>query len=158
MKVRGIDLRRSDVPDISRKMQRELLGILSDCKSISEIGEVSEKLYHIRDRYISKIRRMGKEDFILNLKPTRRLEDYRVENIQKAAIRSMRISGMDENPGQRMEVVIKDGKRHIIAENPEDIPDYKFYEKYIHRAFEPFQYIISYAKAGKTITLENWIE
>ena len=158
MKVRGIDLRRSDVPDISRKMQRELLGILSDCKNIHEIGEASEKLYQIRNRYISKIRKMGKEDFILNLKPTRRLEDYRVENIQKAAIRSMRLSGMDENPGQRMEVLVKDGKRHIIAENPEDIPDYNFYEKYIHRAFEPFQYIISYAKANRRITLENWLE
>ena len=54
-----------------------------------------------------------------------------MENLQKAAIRSMRLSGMDENPGQRMEVIVKDGKRHIIGENPDDIPDYHFYEKYI---------------------------
>ena len=158
MKVRGIDLRRSDVPDISRKMQRELLGILSHCKTIHEIGDASEKLYHIRNRYISKLRKMEKEDFTINLKTTRRLENYKVENLQKAAIRSMRLSGMDENPGQRMEVIVKDGKRYIIGENPDDIPDYHFYEKYIHRAFEPFQYLISYARANNIITLENWLE
>ena len=155
-KVRGIDLRRSDVPEISRKMQRELLEILSQCKTISEIGEASGRITHVRDRYKSKLRLMEKDDFTLNIKPSRRLEDYRVENIQKAAIRSVRNMGLDENPGQRLEIIVKDGKRNIIAETGDDNPDYSFYEKYINRAFEPFQYLISYAKKREKASLEDW--
>ncbi|EQD77524.1 DNA polymerase I, partial [mine drainage metagenome] len=139
MKIRGIDSRRSDVPEISRKMQQEILNILSGCRNAQEMLSMSNEINGIKNRYMANIRKLKNEEFILNIKPTRRLEHYKVENLQKAAIRSVRSQGIHENPGQRMAVIVKDGKRKIIAESSEDIPDYRFYEKYIERAFEPFQ-------------------
>ncbi|MHB8361302.1 MAG: type B DNA-directed DNA polymerase [Thermoplasmataceae archaeon] len=157
MKIRGIDSRRSDVPEISRKMQQEILNALSKCRNAQEILSVSNEINGIKNRYMANIRKLKKEEFILNIKPTRRLEHYKVENIQKAAIRSARSQGIRENPGQRMAVIVKDGKRKIIAESSEDVPDYRFYEKYIERAYEPFQHLISSIKTKGPTTLENWL-
>lgn len=143
-KLRGIELRRSDVPEISRKFQMEALEIFEDCENAYDIGGRYGELVDLEKKYLESMHRFPHRDFLINIKITRRQEDYRVMNLQKTALRKLARRGVEVNPGQRIPIVVSDSKRKIVELEGEEMDiDKEFYRKQLYRAFESFDFLVS---------------
>ncbi|AKA48171.1 hypothetical protein IX51_02600 [uncultured archaeon] len=143
-KIRGIELRRKDVPEISRKFQLEALKIFEGCESVSDIGSKYLELQSLENRYLKTMHEFPREYFCINMKITRRPEDYKVRNMQKIALEDLRRQGIEVSPGERIPMVVTDRKRGIIdmEGNYEGI-DADFYRHHLYRAFECFDFLVS---------------
>lgn len=143
-KIRGIEMRRNDVPGISRRFQTEALAMLEDCRNGSDIYARCDQLVDLEKHYISNIRSFPREDFRLNMKISGHHEDYRVRNIQKIALEKLKRRGIEVNPGERIPLIVADRKRETIDLDDEyEAIDAEFYRKHLYRAFEPFDFLVS---------------
>lgn len=143
-KIRGIELRRKDVPEISRRFQLEALEIFKDCRTASDIGGKYVKLQKLEDRYLDMMHELPREYFYINMKVTKRPEDYRVRNLQKIALEHLRSQGIEVNPGERIPLVVTDKKRGVLdMDDRYEGIDADFYRHQLYRAFECFDYLAS---------------
>lgn len=144
-KVRGIEMRRSDVPEIARKFQVEALRIFEDCRNAGDIGKKYSELEELENMYIRNLHRFPRSDLVINMKVTRRPEEYRVRNMQKLALEKLGRRGTEVNPGQRIPIVVTDRKRGMLDLDMDgDLGfDAEFYRKQLYRAFECFDFLVS---------------
>lgn len=149
-KLRGIELRRKDVPEISRRFQLEALEILRDCHGTSDIAEKYGELKELEDSYIRRIHEFPREYFLINMKVTKRREDYRVRNMQKIALEDLRKQGIEVNPGERVPLIVTDRKMEVLDfDDRYDGIDAEFYRHQLYRAFECFDFLVSRGISGK---------
>lgn len=150
-KVRGLEIRRSDFPAFAKRFQAEALDIFRNCKTAAEILAMSPELKKLESRYIREISSFDLYDFAIDTRVTRRAEDYKVNNIQKAAIKLFTRSGDDIMPGESVSIIISDRDHHIV-QVPERSTgvDRKFYLRYLKRSFESFEYMVSKANELQT--------
>ncbi|MEM0155408.1 MAG: type B DNA-directed DNA polymerase [Thermoplasmataceae archaeon] len=150
-KVRGLEIRRSDFPAFARKFQAEALDIFRNCKTTTEILSMSQELKKLEARYIREMSSFDLYDFVIDTRVTRRAEDYKVNNIQRAAINLFMHSGDDIMPGESVPIIISD-REHGIVQVPERSTgiDRKFYLRYLKRSFESFEYMVSKANELQT--------
>ena len=154
LKVRGIEMRRSDTPALIVRMQEEMLSCL--CRA----GD-AEGFYRLIPDALDILREYSKqvlagdcriEDMILTARISRSLKDYRQSNNNTAAIRQFQKEGITIQPGQSIRYVLTDHasksctKRVKIAELVNESTHYdrgKYYE-FVVRAAEslllPFGY------------------
>ena len=142
-KLRGIMARRSDVPDMVRKMQVECLEVLKECRVAADIPSKKKDLLSIRDRYMKDLGRSGSSDYMVHFRITRHHDEYVVNNLQKSVLKAYMSGGMDINPGESVEAVVTDASRHIVDPSGNGSIDRSFYKKYIDRGFECFAFILS---------------
>ncbi|MCL4340895.1 MAG: type B DNA-directed DNA polymerase [Candidatus Thermoplasmatota archaeon] len=145
-KIRGIELRRSDMPNIVRQFQEDALKLFGQCMKPADIHSKRLDLRDMENSYMERIRNFSRgdiENYRINYRITRRREEYRVKNIQKQALDILIRSGIEVNPGERIPVSVADRKRGILNMHPDqDGIDRKFYIKYMKRAFESFDYLV----------------
>ncbi|MCL5803423.1 MAG: type B DNA-directed DNA polymerase [Candidatus Thermoplasmatota archaeon] len=148
-KVRGIELRRSDVPQISRQFQEDALKLFSQCGTPEDIYSKRLELAELENSYMERIRNFSGDDienYRINFKITRRREEYIVNNIQRQALDVFYRSGIEVNPGERIPVSVADRKRGVLNMRQDQTGiDRKFYMKYMKRAFECFDYLVESA-------------
>ena len=154
LKVRGIEMRRSDTPALIIRMQEEMLSCF--CRA-----DDAEGFYRMIPDALDILREYSKrvlagdcriEDMILTARISRSLQDYRQSNNNTAAIRQFQKEGITIQPGQSIRYVLTDHasksytKRVKIAELVDDSTQYdrgKYYE-FVVRAAEslllPFGY------------------
>ncbi len=143
-KIRGIEMRRKDVPEISRRFQLEALEIFKDCGNVSDIGGKYGELQELENRYIRGLHEFPREYFYINMKVTKRGEDYRVRNLQKIALEDLRRQGIEVNPGERIPLVVTDKKGGILdMDDRHEGIDTEFYRHQLYRAFECFDFLVS---------------
>ncbi len=152
-KVRGIDLRRNDVPAISRKFQMDALKILESCKNEYDIYQKYRDIKDLESWYIRNIRNFPAEYFSINLKISRYPEYYSVDTIGKHVTGKCMENG-NVYPGKEVSYVVSDYKRKIIGLGRDSNVDYNFYRRYLARAFEPFDFI--YRNMIKKVRLEDF--
>ncbi len=139
LKVRGIELRRSDTPALIIRMQEEMLSCL--CRADDAEGfyrRIPDALDILREyskRVLAGDCRI--EDMILTARISRSLQDYRQSNNNTAAIRQFQKEGITIQPGQSIRYVLTDHasksctKRVKIAELVDESTQYdrdKYYE------------------------------
>ncbi len=148
-KVRGIELRRSDVPQISRQFQEDALKLFSQCGTPEDIYSKRLELAELENSYMERIRNFSGDDienYRINFKITRRREEYIVNNIQRQALDVFYRSGIEVNPGERIPVSVAYRKRGVLNMRQDQTGiDRKFYMKYMKRAFECFDYLVESA-------------
>ncbi len=152
-KIRGIDLRRNDVPAISREFQMDALKILESCKNEYDIYQKYRNIKDLQSWYLLNIRNFPAEYFSINFKVSRYPEYYAVDTIGKHVIEKCMESG-NVYPGKEVSYVVSDHKRKIIGLGRDSNVDYNFYRRYLVRAFEPFDFI--YRNMIKKVRLEDF--
>ncbi|PYB68723.1 DNA polymerase I [Thermoplasma sp. Kam2015] len=144
-KIRGLMIRRSDVPEICKVFQMDALKILSECHDLNCIQEKRSEVMDLEQRYVKNLRHYPRSYFILSRKVTRRPEEYHVKNLTRSALeiydRSAQIM-----PGQIINYYVVDEGKRIVDFDGEDRIDYKYYSRYLERSFEEINFLFDQDK------------
>ncbi len=151
MKLRGIELRRSDTPGVVRFAQNILLQKLRGSSGIEDfLSRASEGISSIKDI----VKSVGRgnypvDELIMTKKVSKNIVEYRTENEQKLALAALRAGGIDLNAGETVRfVVAPDGNgSRIIPEqflSGGELYDAYYYTRLVARAvstmLSPFGY------------------
>ncbi|MFQ6061238.1 MAG: DNA polymerase domain-containing protein, partial [Thermoplasmata archaeon] len=154
MKIRGVEARRNDSPEIVKRAQLEMLGILSKAENSYEFRRmIPEALGALRvwvDRVMDGD--VDVNDLIFTTRISQELEGYAHFGNQVAALTQLKEYGVTVNPGEVVRYLLVDSEsrdafqRLRIAELVEDGDEYdrKKYAEHLLKAgeslFQPFGY------------------
>ena len=136
-KVRGIEMRRRDSPDLVKKFQEEALAILK-CE-FHQLYNKSGELDKLKKKYM-KMDGFDMDDFRIQLGINRHIEEYRTRNITYYLMKNSRY-GRELYPGMSISGIVMDKIHNIILDNTEFF-DRKYYSRLLERAFKPFDFIV----------------
>jgi DNA polymerase elongation subunit (family B) len=145
LKVRGIEMRRSDMPRLISNLQEAMLSKLAEAKSASEFYlKISEAIVVLRE-YIRNVldNECTLSDMVFTTHVSRDCDDYKQFNNQMAAMKQLRLEGIETLAGQSIRYIITDHKsrnyqkRVIIPELADENTQYdraKYYEHLLRTA------------------------
>jgi DNA polymerase elongation subunit (family B) len=112
MKLRGLEVRRSDMPPIVRKMQWEMLHVLSSAANAKDFGEKTAEVLDILKQYLARLKRgdVLAEDLVISQKLSKNPSDYKTNTAMAAASKSLLASGITPKPGERVDLIIVDSE------------------------------------------------
>lgn len=143
-KVRGIEIRRSDVPRICVDFQMDALNILRRCNTPEDIWQKKGEMDIFKGAYLKELPTMPRENFRVGIHVTKNREEYRVNNIQKKILETSDRIGYNISIGDRVgAIVVNRGEGKIDLGDQYDGIDMPFYRKMLMRSFEPIDFIIS---------------
>ncbi len=143
-KFRGIELRRNDIPEFCKKFQIEGLEILGSCSTAMDIREKESELADLKKKYLGELWKAESADLQLNVVPSKRLSDYRVNGLQKRTLEEFDRAGIEIQPGQATKVVVTSWKKKMLSIDPEEKGfDREYYRKLLLRSFRMFDFIFS---------------
>ncbi|MEE9151228.1 MAG: DNA polymerase domain-containing protein [Thermoplasmata archaeon] len=124
LKVRGIDLRKRDTPELVKKAQLEMLKVLAKADNSTEFMERIPECIGVLRRYHDMIENGNCDlgDLIITKRISKTLEDYSQFNDQVAALKQFKRHGFEVHPGEKVRYIICDSstrecmKRVKIAE------------------------------------------
>ena len=138
-KVRGIELRRTDFPNICKKMQEDILKVYSKVSRIEDFPGHYDEICRIYDSYKDKIvnGKVEDSDLKLSIMATRRPEQYKVNGIRKKAIEKAK----DVGPGDKVSMFVTDESRGSVdIGNLENRYDKNYYLRKLEMAWESISY------------------
>jgi len=111
LKVRGIDMRRSDSPGIVRDMQSDMLALLAKAADAREFVDAVPQALGVLSDYVDAARSqtVPADRLLLRRRISKRIEDYEQFNDGLAALLQLRREGVEVNPGEAVRYVITDG-------------------------------------------------
>jgi DNA polymerase-2 len=156
LKVRGIDVRRRDVPKIVKKAQYDFIetfkGVKTDKEFLRRIPEAKKKLLD----YASRIRsgNISRDELTIRQRISRRPSQYKVNSYQAVAAKQLERSGAMATPGKNVRYIILNAdadpefpeKKVILSDlynSKKHEYDKKKYIELLKRAFEnlfPFEF------------------
>jgi len=156
LKVRGIEMRRSDTPVLIIRMQEEMLACLAKAEDAAGFYSAIPDALTILRKYVRWVLdgECKTEDMIFTSRVSRSIQDYRQSNNNTAAVRQFQKEGITIQPGQSIRYVITDhssksySKRVKIAELVDESTHYdrgKYYE-FLLRAAESILLPFGYTK------------
>ena len=116
-KVRGIDLRRHDTPEIVRKCQAEMLSVLSCATNSHEFEALMPRALGVMKRYVSLLRSGNAplQDLVIEKRLTKTPNQYRNLVPQAVAARHLVTEGGSIHAGQNISFVISNGDSKITG-------------------------------------------
>ncbi len=143
VKVRGLYVRRRDIPPVCKNFQWEAIEFLRSCMTPEDIWAKRKEIMDLEARYVRSLRHLPLEDFRIPLHVTRNPEEYAVHNIQGMAIKEAVDRGYRIMPGSRIGVVVVDHHHGIVdLDGTHDGIDLKFYERQLSMAFRQIGFIV----------------
>ena len=156
VKVRGIEVRRRDIPKIIKNAQYAFIDVFQGATSVEEFVKrlpTAEKIFY---EYVDKIEsgRISKEELTIKQRISRRPNQYKVNSYQAIAARQLERSGIIASPGKNVFYIILNAdadpqfpeKKIILSDLYEERKhqyDKKKYLELLKRAFEnlfPFEF------------------
>jgi DNA polymerase I len=115
LKVRGIDLRRHDTPEIVRKCQADMLSILSHANNSGEFRALVPRALSVMKHYISLLRSgsVPVKDLVIEKRLSKVPSDYTNLVPQAIAARHLVKEGSDIHAGQNISFVISNSDSKI---------------------------------------------
>ncbi|UCE81386.1 MAG: hypothetical protein JSV94_02940 [Methanobacteriota archaeon] len=112
LKVRGIELRRSDSAEIVREMQSEMLSILARAADASEFRDAIPEALEVLPEFVKAVRSqtVPLRKLFLRRRISKGIEDYEQFNDGLAALKQLRREGATLHPGEAVRYVITDRK------------------------------------------------
>jgi DNA polymerase elongation subunit (family B) len=156
LKVRGIEMRRSDTPELITQLQEEMLSCLSKADDASGFFRAIPDALKVLREYSRKVfaGECRIEDMIFTARISHSLQDYRQSNNNTAAMKQFQKEGITIQPGQSIRYVITDSasksymKRVKIAELVDEDTGYdrSKYNEFLLRAAESILLPFGYTK------------
>ncbi len=122
VKVRGLEVRRGDIPLFTRKVQGEILEIMSKASGIDElkglIPEIMERVrYHLE---ILGSGRVPPLELVVRHTISKEADEYENNSMQAVVSRAMAEAGVALKPGETAEYIIIDhtGKKDPVKAKP----------------------------------------
>ncbi|MEM0141075.1 MAG: type B DNA-directed DNA polymerase [Thermoplasmatales archaeon] len=138
-KVRGIEMRRSDFPNICKKMQLDILNVYSKVEHVNDFKKYYADVERIYNNYKDRIINgdIDDSDLMIDVVATRWPEYYKVNSIRKSAIERAKTTA----PGDKISFfVISEKKGRVDLENLENRYDKEFYARKLHMAWDSISY------------------
>ncbi|MFX1526261.1 MAG: DNA polymerase domain-containing protein [Promethearchaeota archaeon] len=151
VKVRGIEVRRRDVPTIVKEAQYAFIDIFQGAKTINEfikrIPLAKTKFHEFADKIYSG--KLSTQDLTIRQRISRKPSAYKVNSYQAIAARQLEESGSIVTPGKNVKYII------LNANADPDFPDRKviisdLYNKRIHH-YDKKKYIELLKRAFENI-------
>ncbi len=110
MKIRGLELRRSDTPPIVKHCQRDILDHLADADTKQAFFQRLDGAYDILQEYIRQVReqRCPLDDLVISKRVTRQPDEYQQRNATASCLQQLAQAGETVLPGQHVRYVIQD--------------------------------------------------
>jgi DNA polymerase-2 len=156
VKVRGIEVRRRDIPKIIKDAQYAFIDIFQGATTVEEFMRRMPKAKKILYYYIDKIEtgKISGEELTIRQRVSRKPSQYKVNSYQAVAARQLERSGVVVTPGKNVRYIILNAdadpefpEKKVILSNLYDEKkhqyDKKKYVELLKRAFEnifPFEF------------------
>ncbi|MFX1502383.1 MAG: DNA polymerase domain-containing protein [Promethearchaeota archaeon] len=149
VKVRGIEVRRRDIPKIVKDAQYAFIDIFQGVKTVEEfikrIAKAKKKLYEYVERTYSG--KLSREELTIRQKLSRKPSQYKVNSYQAVAARQLERSGVIASAGKNVRYIILNAdadpnfpeKKVILSDFYDEKKheyDRKKYVELLKRAFE----------------------
>jgi len=117
LKVRGIDLRRHDTPEIIRKCQTDMLTLLSQAKDSEEFKELIPEALAVVRSYVSALRtrKVPVEQLVVEKRLSKALNEYTNLVPQAIAAAHLAREGQDTHAGQTVSYVVTNNESKITG-------------------------------------------
>ena len=146
LKVRGIELRRSDTPMFIKQFQARALELWSPCRSRRECdARVPEILKEVETR-LADLRggQMAPEDLAISLRISRDPLEYRVASLTAIVSQELAARGVSLSPGERIQCIITDADAALPCDRAKALAhldgtvtyDQEKYEEFLFKAAE----------------------
>jgi DNA polymerase elongation subunit (family B) len=121
IKVRGVEVRRRDIPKIVKDAQYAFIDVFRGVKSIQEFKSKISEAKKLLLQYVDKIETgsISKEELTIKQRISRVPSQYKVNSYQAIAARQLEKSGVMATPGKNVFYII------LNAEADPDFPDNK---------------------------------
>ncbi len=155
IKVRGIEIRRHDTPNIVRTAQKKFIESFRGARSMKEFQERMSVAKNLFFQYVSRINmgKVSKKELSICQHISRKPSLYKVNSYQAVAARQLEKSGIPATPGKKVNYIITNADAHpdfphkkvLLTELYEEKThqyDRKKYVELLKRAFEnlfPFE-------------------
>ena len=147
LKVRGLECRRHDTPPYVTRMQREVLGILSEARDFSTYCEKLHEAREVYERYQERLRdgSVAAEELVIRKRLTQAPARYQKNSSTAIAARQLDRAGVKLRPGENIEFIITDADSALIDDRVRAWTlwegwrgyDVAAYAKALEKAFEP---------------------
>jgi DNA polymerase II len=141
MKYRGIEIRRHDMPGIVVDTQRQMIRILAEARSNTQVNYAIWQAKHYLQKRITEMRRgqIPLEQFVISQRLTRELAAYKSPPPAARALKQLHQAGKDKRPGQKVKfiyTVTPDGvfAWDLLKKPAIELVDMKRYEILLTRA------------------------
>ena len=115
LKLRGIETRRHDTPELFKQCQIDILNLFAKCKTILEIKQSISEAKSIQKRYADMFFRheLSVENLAFTNRVTRGTGQHKSHTLQADALNQLKWEGRQIEPGQKIHYVINDYARKI---------------------------------------------
>jgi DNA polymerase II len=146
LKVRGLELRRSDTPMFIKQFQARALEVWSPCRSREECWRrVPEILKEVETR-VAELRsgQMAPEELAITLRISRDPLDYKVASLTAIVSQELAARGVSLSPGERIQCIITDADAVLPCDRAKALAhldgtvtyDQEKYEEFLFKAAE----------------------
>jgi DNA polymerase elongation subunit (family B) len=149
IKVRGIEVRRRDIPKIVKNAQYAFIDVFKGARSVEEFERRIPKARDLFNQYVDQIEQgnVSKEDLTIRQRISRKPSKYKVNSYQAVAARQMEYSGVVASAGKNVRYIILDAnadpafpERKVILSELYDEKRHQYdkqkYVDILKRAFE----------------------
>ncbi len=112
IKVRGIAARRHDTPEYVREMQRRMLAVMAQAKTIAELETAREEVADIFRETINGLPAADPQQMVISRRISRLTYAHRC--IEGAAVQAYRDHGIGIAPGMKIQYVVTDARRYRV--------------------------------------------
>ncbi|WGI17474.1 DNA polymerase domain-containing protein [Methanonatronarchaeum sp. AMET-Sl] len=136
---------RHDTPKIIKEFQKEVLELLKKADTIKEYRKKQLEALELLEKYKKQIKQgcISREKLAYTSKPSKKIEDYKTMNRNKAALIKYRDKGSEIKPGKKIKYIIRNSNlknRDKIALVEQESPiDINHYTKLLERAYQTLQ-------------------
>jgi DNA polymerase elongation subunit (family B) len=108
MKVRGLEVRRSDTPSLIKDAQKDMLKSLAKADNIEDFYNLIPEVIEVIRQYADKIMRgeCDLEDLVFTSAISKDLKHYFQLNNNAACLLQLRDSGLETKPGEKVRYII----------------------------------------------------
>jgi len=154
MKIRGLEIRRQDMPEIVKKMQREMLKEMAAANSVRAIHELP--LLNIVANYISLIQsgRANVLDLVVRRHTNKEANEYLNNSISAGVTKMLAKSGVHIAAGEAIEyIIISQSKKFSSRYRSEEIKAKPLSLYSMEDGYDILKYTEMLLKAAETILL-----
>jgi DNA polymerase elongation subunit (family B) len=150
LKVRGIEIRRGDIPRIVKKAQLEMLNTLKKAEDASGFRERIPSAIKVLGDHVDRLMHgeVDLDDLVLTVRISMRPEQYRAKTLTHAAMSHLADRGIKIHPGEYVRYIIRDQGARKIRDRVILADFFKEGEKYDALAYAELLF-----RSGETILL-----
>jgi DNA polymerase, archaea type len=134
MKERGIMARRGDTPEYVRRMQQEILAVMSAAENAISLATLEERAMSIYEEYLRRLVDADTSELVIRRRISRL--DYDRNCLADSAVRAIGRLGAPLAPGMRIEYVVRDARRRLVdTATDADAFDIHYYRSLLEKAW-----------------------